>query len=111
MKSLASALDGFDLYTVHKLSSRYEKFHGRAVTRTQGNWVRSANATSVLCRPQLESIVLKAQGLPRLQRGALLVVLLVDLIELGVKSGVLLDLELELFAHHRVQTLRRLDTT
>ena len=61
--------------------------------------------------PQLEGIILLAHALPRLQRGALLVVLLVDFIQLCVKSGVLLDLELELFAHHRVQTLRRLDTT
>ena len=44
-------------YTVHELSKHFEKknlrgkYLGRAGIQTWGCWVKSANATSVLCRP------------------------------------------------------------
>ena len=42
------ALDGFDLNTVHKLSSKEKNLCGAGI-QTEDCWVESQNASSVLC--------------------------------------------------------------
>ena len=45
---LCLALDGFDLNTAHKLSNKDKKNLGGAGIQTQGFWIGSKNASSVL---------------------------------------------------------------
>ena len=42
--------------TVHELSSREKYRHSRAGIQTRGLWVRSVNATSVLCSLQADRL-------------------------------------------------------